>query len=223
MKRRHRFRQKKNHFGHYNNGKIPSNKFDAIDYHNVQNRVENILRIIGESNLDLYPICNLSMFCKNSKHLGRYLNILQNDEYLSINNGIIKMTEFGKQEAKKISIKHQTLEYAFETELKTFSPHKIADILEHSLSEQEINNVLRMKQQNKIRSYSLYEFRLPSATVYNLKFNSEKLFYKILSLGIYPSQRIEILQRNGNNLIIRVKGGRFAIDKKIAQCIQVIP
>jgi Mn-dependent DtxR family transcriptional regulator/Fe2+ transport system protein FeoA len=216
-----RFRRRK---GSFNQKKHSNTNFDVIKWEKLEYLAEDILRMLAEREKNTTSFLELESLCCNSKKLGRILDILRNKNYIKIFPDSLELTEDGQQYAQQILRKHIALENAFQQTSKTLSVHKIAHILEHSISKDEMEKMLSITQmQTEIHSYSLDNYQLPVGTIHKLTFASEKLFYKMLSLGIYPGQRIEILLRNNINQVIRVKNSRFAIDITIARNIFVFP
>ncbi len=197
--------------------------FDIIKWENLEQNSEDILRMLAERNEDQVSFSDLNVLCMNSKKMGRILDLLEIQNSIIIFEDHIQLTEEGLLRAKLILEKHRAIESAFQQASTTLSSHKIAHILEHTLSREEIQKVLSIKQMENIHSYPLTEYLLPEGTVFKITLESENLFYKMLSLGIYPGQRIRIHLRNGVNQIIHVKDSRLAIDRIIARNIYVIP
>ncbi len=221
---------RRNRRNRYRNGDFGSNRrknrhrnFDVIKWENLEHMAEDILRTLAERKEEIIFFSELGLLCRNPKKLGRIVDILEIHNFITIFQDHIQLTIEGHQHAKLILEKHQAIESAFEKSFESFSSHKIAHILEHTLSKEDIQKIMSVKQMGEISSYPLTEFQLPEGTVYKLTISSENLFYKMISLGIYPGQRIQINLRNGVNQIIQVKNSRFAIDKMIAQNIYVIP
>ncbi len=206
-------------------GKRTHQKFRNYDYSpkNIKELQEDILRIIVEQGIQPFPIVKLIDQCGNTKKLGRVLDLMETHLFIKIRDSHISLTPKGETYGMIIAKKHQAIENAFQNPISPVNSHKIASILEHSLSSREIEQLIFMQQTKNIKSFPLNEYTLPQATIYRITFYSDKLFYKMISLGIYPGQRIEISHQNNNNQIIKVKNSRFAIDRIIARNIQVIP
>ena len=184
---------------------------------------EDLLRFILEQDENGVKIKSLLDICVNSKVLGRIIDLLENDGHIIIQDEKICLTVEGKRNAEILLQKHLAIEKAFQSESDNLSTHKMAHILEHMLSVKEITQLCEYSSSSDMTCYPLDEYPLPEAHVYKLNIKSEQLFYKLLSLGIYPSQRIEIENRNGTNQVIKVKESRFAIDILIAKQIFVVP
>ena len=206
-------------------GKRSHQKFRSYDYscQNIKELQEDILRMIVEKGIQPFPIAELINYCGNTKKLGRVLDLMEQHFFITFEDSHISLTQKGETYGMIIAKKHQAIENAFQNPIRPVNSHKIASILEHSLTSREIEQLVFMQQAKNIKSIPLNLYNLPQATIYRITFDSEKLFYKMLSLGIYPGQRIEISHQNNNNQIIKVKNSRFAIDRIIARNIQVIP
>ena len=206
-------------------GKRTHQKFRSYDYshQNIKELQEDILRMIVEKGIQPFPIPEIVKYCGNTKKLGRVLDLMETHLFITIKDSYISLTQKGETYGMIIAKKHQAIENAFQNPISPVNSHKIASILEHSLSSRAIEQLIFMQHTKNIKSFPLNEYNLPQATIYRITFDSEKLFYKMISLGIYPGQRIEISHQNNNNQIIKVKNSRFAIDRIIARNIQVIP
>ncbi|MHA1341363.1 MAG: FeoA domain-containing protein [Promethearchaeota archaeon] len=184
---------------------------------------EDILRTLIEQKNHMFPKNNLNEICLFPKKLGRALSILEAKEFIRFQDNYIVLTKNGEEIAKKIYKKHIAIENAFISIPNSLSVHKIANILEHILSDEEIEKIYSIANINEIKSYPLSEYFLPRGTVHKITIESERYFYRLLSLGIYPGQVIEIDNKNQINQIIKVKNSRFAIDKTLAKYIYVFP
>ncbi len=206
-------------------GKRTHQKFRNYDYshQNIKELQEDILRMIVEKGIQPFPIPEIIKHCENTKKLGRVLDLMEQHLFITIKDSHIFLTQKGETYGMIIAKKHQAIESAFLNPISPVNSHKIASILEHSLSSRAIEQLIFMQHTKNIKSFPLDDYNLPQATIYRITFDSEKLFYKMISLGIYPGQRIEISHQNNNNQIIKVKNSRFAIDRFIARNIQVIP
>ncbi|MHA1584477.1 MAG: iron dependent repressor, metal binding and dimerization domain protein [Promethearchaeota archaeon] len=199
-----------------------SRRFD-YSWSNLQDIGEDILRVIVKEGEPQIRIYQLKKLCQNTKKLGRILTIMENQDLLILNDGLINLTDKGQKIGEKILRKHEAIETAFQTEIPSMNKHKIAHILEHNISNHDIEKLIYTQHLNNIYSLPLSKFTLPYATVYRITLKNERIFYKLIALGIYPGQRIEISCRNNYNQILTIKNSRFAIDKKLAEQIYVIP
>ncbi len=50
---------------------------------------------------------------------------------------------------------------------------------------------------------------------------TEKVCRFLYSIGCYPGERITLVSVLAGNYIVRIKGSRFAVDRKIAQIIEL--
>jgi len=213
---RHRFQWRNGENSHHKH-------FDRIKMHEVATIAEDILRFIAESNLPEFPINTLQNLCMNPKKLGRILDFLQTEHFIHISDHIITLTESGKASAEEILKKHKAIEQTFQAQFNNISAHKIAHVLEHQLSQKEINDLFAFSQTQGVVSYPLSTFQLPMARIHSVKIENEQMLYKLLSLGLYPGQQIEIQVQNLTNSIVRVKNSRLVLDRMISDKITVIP
>jgi len=117
---------------------------------------------------------------------------------------------------------HNAIEkYISETSMKC-DAHQMAHILEHKLTEQDIH-LIKKTSELKGKGKSLNNFELPSGKIIKINLQNCKIWTKLISMGIFPGQRIHILNRTGHNFLLGIKGARIAIDKELAKGIYLIP
>ncbi|MHA1795461.1 MAG: FeoA domain-containing protein [Promethearchaeota archaeon] len=218
MPKRHFHRKRKKQRKYGQNHK----KFDLM-WLELQDVGEDILRAIVQEEKQQIQISRLRKVCLDTKKLGRILNIMENQNMININEGWVILSEKGQEIGRNILRKHEAIESAYKIKNPSINRHKIAHILEHMISYHDIEKIIYTQQLYNVDSIPLSRFILPYATVYRISLKNEKMFYKLIALGIFPGQRIEISCRNRYNLVLTVKKSRFAIDKQLAEQIFVIP
>ena len=123
-RRRRRFgKEKQQRFGNYN-----------YSIQNIKELQEDILRIIIEQETQPFPIVKLVEQCENKKKLGRVLDLMEQHLYIIIKDRYISLTQKGETYGRIIAKKHQAIENAFQNPKSPINSHRIASILEHSLS-----------------------------------------------------------------------------------------
>lgn len=100
--------------------------------------------------------------------------------------------------------------------------NQMAHILEHSLTEDVIKNMFAVSSLKK-QGIPLSQFILPSGTIVDISWNSCNLMTNLISIGIFPGQRIQILSKLVNNYLLEVKRSKIAIDRILAKAIKLIP
>lgn len=149
------------------------------------------------------------------------LRELQEEGLIIINNNEITITKEGKNKAASISSKHQAIEKYLMKDLGEIEAHKAAHILEHIISKEVIKNLKRL---NGLKGYGvpLNSITSKKGTITDLKFKDTHLFERLVSMGICPGQRIEIIANRVVGCVIRVKNTQIAIANCICNGIMVV-
>lgn len=190
---------------------------------NIKRREEDILKFIYESNQNMIPISTLNKEFKNDNYdIQRAIKNLDNKNFIITHNSQLMLTDSGKGVAEKIFTLHNQIEQYLEGENFNLNAHQIAHILEHQLSKEEIEIMVNTSKK-KEKGVSLPDFKLPSGKIVKLDLDNSKIWTKLISIGLFPGQRIHILNRTTSNYLLEIKQSKFAIDKKLAEGIYLTP
>jgi Fe2+ transport system protein FeoA len=77
--------------------------------------------------------------------------------------------------------------------------------------------------ESKDRGISMSNFNFPSGTIVDVDLMNCEIWTKLVSIGIFPGQRIHIITKNSHNYLVEIKNSKFAIDHNIAEAIFLIP
>lgn len=186
---------------------------DVLDY----------MVIFKNQNTSPISINHLHTVLPHSKKLGRLASILEMHGLIQINQGVLTLTPEGLEMAQKIHQKRQVLRTTIHSHSKSLSYNQLEQILRDQLNEAELQRFYQTRYNHNAKSYPLNQFPLPVGIIHKLNFESPKYFYKLLSLGIIPGQRIKIDHANKTNRIITIKNTRFIIDSLLARQVYVVP
>lgn len=142
--------------------------------------------------------------------------------YIDRKNDSVSLTPRGLKAAKLIFKIHNEIEDYVKMRNPRFNAHRMAHFLEHRLKEGDIDKMIKISDQ-KDKGVSLPNFKLPAGTIVDVALTKSSIWKKLISVGIFPGQRIHIINRAQNNYLIMIKNSKFAIDKNLAEGIFLIP
>lgn len=181
---------------------------------------EDILRVLGETKKGV-SLRDIKAEIKVShSFVSQAIKSLEEENLISVKKNFIILTRDGKNKARAIAKKHLILEKYFKKVRSEKEAHKIAHILEHYVSEEVIKNIKKLSTLKK-RGVSLAEFRLKNGLISDITLDIG-LFERIISMGIFPGEKIKIINEISNGIVVEVKDKKFVLDKDIAKKIKVI-
>jgi len=184
---------------------------------------EDILKFMFENKEKKIDLPILKRIAKNFNIiLDEVLIRLQKEKLIILQGNIYSLTPTGVEIGGEILKKHMEIEYFIKSQTNKCDAHQMAHILEHSLTENAIQGMFAVSQL-KGQGIPLSQFILPSGTIVDISWNSCNLMTKLISIGIFPGQRIHILSRSANNYLLIVKRSKIAIDRILARGIKLIP
>ncbi len=216
MRHRRRGRANKGHRRHQ------MLKFEDIEKR-FKKQDEDVLKYIYEQKESKITFSELNIFLR--KVNGRPDKILKRlliEGLLVSEDGTYILTSRGIEIAKLILKKHEEIENYIKSKTNSCNAHEMAHILEHELSEEAIRGIIKASAL-KGRGKCLNEFRLPHGVIVDVNLEQCNVWTKLISLGIFPGQRIQILSRTATNYIIMVKSSKLAIDRILAEGIYLVP
>lgn len=183
---------------------------------------EDILRITGEKykkislkSLKLKIKVSDFFFLKAVRELGK-------EDLIYLKPKFLELTKSGQERAKDIIKKHLVVENYFKKTRNEEEAHQAAHILEHYISKEAIRNIKKLSTFIK-EGTSLIEFELGRETmISDIVFLDFGLFERIISMGIFPGQKIKITTKIPNVFVVKVNNKKFALDKNIARGIKVL-
>jgi len=132
----------------------------------------------------------------------------------------IQLTKEGKIKANVIIKKHSVLEKYFKERKSEDEAIKATNILEHYISTEVIDTIKKLSTFKK-KGIPLTEFKQKEGLIANINLNIG-LFERVVSMGLYPGEKIRIFDKIPNGIIIKTKNKKFALDKGIAKEIKVL-
>ena len=183
---------------------------------------EDILRITGEKDkkislksLKLKTKVSDFFFLKAVRELGK-------EDLIHLKSNFLELTKSGQERAKDIITKHLLVENYFKKTRNKREAHQAAHILEHYISKEAIRNIKKLSTFRK-EGIPLVEFELGQETmISDIAFPEFGLFERIISMGIFPGQKIKITTKIPSAFVVKVNNKKFALDKNIAMGIKVL-
>lgn len=183
---------------------------------------EDILRITGEKDKQI-SIKALKLKIKVSDTcLLKAVKELEKDDLINLKPKSLGLTENGQERAKVIVEKHMVVENYFKKTRDQKEAHRAAHIIEHYISKAAIRNIKKLSTFRK-ESAPLTGCRIgQEVMISDIVFSEFKLFERIVSMGIFPGERIRIMYKIPDGFVVNVNHKKIALGKDIAKNIEVL-
>ncbi len=184
---------------------------------------EDILRILGEEERKKVSLESIKSEIKVSNlFLLNAIKELEQEDLIRSQENFVLLTKRGRVSAKNILRKHLVLENYFKETSKEKVAHKKADILEHYVSMEVINNVKKLSTL-KGGGLPLTELELNrESLITDIEFSVGGLFERVVSMGILPGEKIRIMYKIPDGFVVNVSRKKIALGKDIAKKIEVL-
>lgn len=183
---------------------------------------EDILRILGERNEKVSLVTIKDEITVRPSFVSRAIKELEKEELIQSEQAFFKLADKGKEKAKCVLRKHTVIANYFEERRSKKEAHEIAHILEHYISEETIRNMTRLSTFKGI-GMPLTELELhEESLITDITVPDNKLFERIVSMGICPGEKIRLANVISGRVIARTKNKKFALDGNIAKEIKVL-
>jgi Mn-dependent DtxR family transcriptional regulator len=192
---------------------------------------ENILRVLLEETYGTEYIKRVRELAKHdiildesASDLDEFfmesLNELGASGLVEIHEDEVTITEKGRDEAESIYSKHKTIEQFFLKDFDEIESHKLADILEHSISKEVLEKMTRI---SSLEGYGvpLNDMISNEGIITELKIEDTQLVERLISMGLCPGQKIKIIAIIAPGIVLKIKNTQIAIDKSICNGIMV--
>jgi len=154
--------------------------------------------------------------------LSKAIEELEGDNLIAIQEGFMLLTEAGRENAKIILKKHFVLEDYFKKTRSEIEADTTADILEHYVSGEVVNNIKKLSTLKK-EGVPLTKFELnKEGMISDITFSDYGLFERIVSMGIFLGEKIIITNEISHGIVVKINNKKFALDKKIAKEIMAV-
>jgi Mn-dependent DtxR family transcriptional regulator/Fe2+ transport system protein FeoA len=184
---------------------------------------EDILKYIFEADKQSVEISKLKKVFKYiNGDIDQIIQNLINAKYIILNENSLTLTLEGEEIAGLIFRIHNEIEDYIKGRDFSCNAHQMAHILEHKLTEEEIDKMIKASEL-KEKGIPLSNFSLPSGTIVEVALRNCAIWTKLVSIGVFPGQKIHILSRTSSNYLIEIKNSKFALDSQLANGIFLIP
>ena len=185
---------------------------------------EDILEVLGrEKNEVLLNSMNLEVKV-SSLFVSKAIKELEKENLIKTlvkkRKRYVQLTKEGKGKAREIIKKHLILERYFKKKMSKREAVKRTNILEHYISMEVINNIKKLSTLKR-EGTPLTEFKQKEGLITDI-ISSIGLFERIISIGIFPGEKIKITNKLPNGIIIEIENKKFALAKEIARGIKVL-
>jgi ferrous iron transport protein A len=192
-------------------------------FESFKRQEEDVLKYIFEQDQKKVPTKKLiQVFRRSNGEIEYVIRDLIKEKYVIENDNYLSLTPVGEEIAELVFRIHNEIEEYIKDRNLTCNAHQMAHILEHRLSEEQIDRMMELSKL-KERGVSLSNFELSSGEIVDVVLKDCKVWTKLVSIGIFPGQKIHILTRTNSNYLIEIKNSKFAIDYSLADRIFLIP
>jgi len=182
---------------------------------------EDILRCLGEEKTGISLESIRAEINVSNIFISKAVEELEKGSLIKLCNNFISLTKKGKKNAKDIVKKHLVIENYFKETKNEIGAHKAAHILEHYVSKEVIENIKKLST-FKHKSIPLTEFEIDKeGMITDIIFSDYGVFERIVSMGIFPGEKIKITNSISNNIIINVDNKKIVMSKDMARGIKV--
>jgi len=150
------------------------------------------------------------------------LEELARNDLITIQEHFISLTELGQECARNILKKYFVLEKYFEKTRSKIEAHAAADILEHYVSREVINNIKKLATL-KMEGVPLTKFKLnKEGLITDITLSDYRLFERIISMGIFLGEKITVTNEILHGIVVKTKNNKFALDRNLAEEIKAV-
>jgi len=183
---------------------------------------EDILRILAEQPEKVSSLEFVKSEVRASDScVSEGLRKLAQEKLIEVEAHSVRLTKEGQDSASSILEKHLTVERYLEKMRSAGEAHKEANVLEHYVSREVIDNIRELSTLEK-KGVPLTEFKSNrEGIITDITIADSGLFERLISMGIAPGERIKITNRIGHT-IIAIVSRTFAFGEDIAEGIQVL-
>ena len=184
---------------------------------------EDILRIMGETKRARISLSSIKEEINASDfYISKAISALEDESLIKSEKDFIKITEKGQKKAENIAKRHLSIENYFRKTRSIDKAHRVTDILEHYISEEVANNITELSTL-KGSGVPLIKLEInKECIIADIMLEDSKLLERIISMGIFPGERIKVMSETSNAVIVKVKGKKIALDREIAKGVMVL-
>jgi Mn-dependent DtxR family transcriptional regulator/Fe2+ transport system protein FeoA len=185
---------------------------------------EDILRAILEFELNNHGVKANVLLAESGGDLRlfeRAIIEMEKNNLIKREGEKITLTSNGRKTAKKIYDKHRLIEEYFRELFNEPNVHILAHALEHCITDSVL-----AKMEGELALFT-ENFKLSDlekgeqATIIAIAVSDQKLFSRLLGMGLSPRSKVKLFENLPSQLVIEVEGRKMAIDRFVADNIIV--
>lgn len=183
---------------------------------------EDILRILGETK----KMASLTIIKAEIKasplFVSKALEELQKEGLIELTENSISLTQLGQETTKPLLESHLVLEDYFGKIESKIDAHTAAHLIEHYVSREVLNDIKKLSTLNTV-GIPLTEFGFnKEGVIAEIMFSDFRLFERVVSMGIFPGEKIVLLSEVLSGIVLQINNKKFALDKSIAERIKAV-
>ena len=183
---------------------------------------EDILGVCGEEDKKISLKSVKSKLKVSDLFISKAIKELEKEGSIKTQRNFILLTKKGREDAENIIRNHLVIENYFKERKSEEEAHKAAHILEHYVSEEVINNIKKLST-FKEKGIPLTELKLrKESLIADITLPSNGLFERIVSMGIYPGEKIKVVYKIPDGVVVDIVGKKFALGEDIAKKIMCL-
>lgn len=184
---------------------------------------DDVLRILGEEESRKVPSKAIKSRIKaSSSIISDAIEKLRKNGLIRLENGSLELTESGCVQAERIIKKHSVFEDYFKKKRGREEAHKVADIIEHYVSEEVLNNIKKLSTFER-GDFSILESGLnEDRLITDIEISDSGLFERVVSMGIIPGEKIRVMYNIPDGFVVSVSRKKVALGSDIAEKIRVM-
>jgi len=183
---------------------------------------EDILRVLGEQKGKKISLESItSKVNVADQFIFRAVKELERRNLIKHNDNFISLTKRGEENAKDIVKRHIVIEDYFKRTKNETEAHKVANILEHYVSKEVIDNI---KKLSTLKSTGIPLTRFENnreGMITDMVFSDYGIFERIVSMGIFLGEKIKITNRISDTVIVSIGNKKIALNNDIAEGIRI--
>ncbi|MHA1716450.1 MAG: FeoA family protein [Promethearchaeota archaeon] len=189
----------------------------------MKNLMIDILKIIFKQELDIIQEKKLKEILEiDIALLKKALKVLKNYGFISTSKGSVHLTRGGKKISIFLAERNIPIESFFKQIFNKNDENEIINFMDHQFTD-DILMSFKKSSGFKISATPLTHYNLSAGTIVDVKIDDFRFFSRLISMGLFPGQRLEILSKNPTTYLISVKNAKIAIDRDLASAILMTP
>ena len=182
--------------------------------------IEDILRMLAEMG-NKVPLESIKDEVRASDSIiSKAIDKLKKENLILDNRNYYWLTSRGKTEAEDILEKHLSLEKYFIDIKSNEEAHNISHLFEHYISEEVLDNLKKLST-FKGEGLPLVELKKEEGLITDITLDTQ-LFERIISMGIFPGEKIKVIARLPNGVVLRIRNKKIFLAWEMAKNIKVL-